>query len=94
MHLERRDLEIFEQLGILKDNERKLTLEPSEVPSLERWFLHTEVRGCWLWRGFAFGNCKGELLIWLESIGLRPIDGGMDLKADVEVLASQKVGSK
>ena len=70
------------------------TLKPGEVPPLELGLCNFEVLGGVFALLALLRNREGELLVWKQAIGLRPVDGRVDLETDVEELASKEVGPK
>lgn len=66
------------------------TFKPSEIPTLQHRLGNPKVFGGIL-RAPISGDSEGEIRIWNTSIGLAPIDWGMDLKANVEELPGNKI---
>ena len=69
------------------------TLKPSKVPTLQLWLRLLEVCRSVLGFPAAFRDSECEVWVWVASLGLTAIDGRVDLKTDVKVLASKEVSS-
>ena len=72
---------------------RTHTFIPGEIPTLQRGLREAKEVGSRLCLPVS-GDVKGEVRVWIASVGLTAVDGGVDLESDVEELAGKEINPK